>query len=113
MRTSSVLRLLLRLLPIVGISLLSSSVFAQAPQRQPRRIEDFKPSAFDCHHVTQGATDPVSSRLAQVFDCYSGGLIAVGTQQSRWGLLWSQISCVEGRRSIRMREPGVEIGNSG
>ncbi len=38
---------------------------------------------------------------------------AVGTQQSRWGLLWSQISCVEGRRSIRMRELGVQIGNSG
>jgi hypothetical protein len=72
--------LLLRLLSIVGISFLSSSVFAQAPQRQPRRIEDFKPSAFDCHHVTQGATNPVSSRLAQVFDCYSGGLIAIAEE---------------------------------
>ncbi len=35
------------------------------------------------------------------------------TQRSRWGLLWSQISCVEGRRSIRMRKLGVQIGNSG
>jgi hypothetical protein len=38
---------------------------------------------------------------------------AVGTQQPRWELLWSQISCVEGRRSIKMRELGVQIGNSG
>jgi len=82
MRTSSVLRLLLRLLPIVGISLLSSSVFAQAPQRQPRWIADFKPSAFDCHHVTQGPIDPISSRLAQVFDCYSGGVIALAEEIS-------------------------------
>jgi hypothetical protein len=82
MRISSVVRLLLRLLAIVGISLLSSSVFAQAPQRQPRPIPDFKPSAFDCHHVTQAATDPVSSRLAQVFDCYSGGLIALAEEIS-------------------------------
>jgi hypothetical protein len=82
MRTSSILRSLLRLLPIVGISLLSSSVFAQAPQRQPRRIEDFKPTAFDCHHVTQGANNPVSSRLAQVFDCYSGGLIEIAEETS-------------------------------
>jgi hypothetical protein len=29
------------------------------------------------------------------------------------GLLWSQISCVEGRKSIRMRGPGVQIRNSG
>ena len=29
------------------------------------------------------------------------------------GLLWSQISCVEDRRSIRMCELGVQIGNSG
>lgn len=28
-----------------------------------------------------------------------------------WGLLESQISCVDGRRSIRMREVGVQIGN--
>jgi hypothetical protein len=29
------------------------------------------------------------------------------------GLLWSQISCVEGIKNIRMREVGVQIGNSG
>jgi hypothetical protein len=80
MRTRSILQLPVRFLPIVAISLLSSSVFAQSPQRQPRRIEDFKPSAFDCHRVTQEATDPVSSRLAQVFDCYSGGLIAIAEE---------------------------------
>jgi hypothetical protein len=28
-------------------------------------------------------------------------------------LFWSQISCVEGQRRIRMRELGVQIGNSG
>ena len=26
---------------------------------------------------------------------------AVGTPRSRWGLLWWQIRCVEGRRSVR------------
>jgi TonB family protein len=33
-------------------------------------------SAHDCHSSGTAATDPVSSRLRQVFDCYSDGLIA-------------------------------------
>jgi hypothetical protein len=81
-RAINVLKFLLGSLPIVSISLLSSSVFAQTLQRQPRRIEDFTSSAFDCHRVKQGATDPVSSRLAQVYDCYSGGLIALAEEIS-------------------------------
>jgi hypothetical protein len=56
------------------------SALAQAPQRQPRRIEDFKPSPYDCHRVTLGTANPVSSRLSQVFDCYSGGLIGLAEE---------------------------------
>jgi hypothetical protein len=41
------------------------------------------------------------------------GIIRLVRRQSSWGLFWSQISCVEDRRSIRMRELGVQIGNSG
>jgi hypothetical protein len=65
MRARNVLEILLGLFSMVNISLLSFSAFGQTPQRQPRRLQDFKPSPFDCHSVTQRTTDPVSSRLSQ------------------------------------------------
>jgi hypothetical protein len=37
----------------------------------------------------------------------------VGTPQPRWGLLWSQFYCLAGKRSARLREKRVQIGNSG
>lgn len=39
-----------------------------------------KGSAYDCHRYVSEAEDPVSSRLRQVLDCYSGGLIAISQE---------------------------------
>jgi hypothetical protein len=39
-----------------------------------------KGSAYDCHRYVWEPTDPVSSRLRQVLDCYSGGLIAISQE---------------------------------
>ena len=56
--------------PLIVIALFSSPVHAQ----------DSKPSAYDCHHNAAETTDPVSARLRQVLDCYSGGLIAISQE---------------------------------
>jgi DinB superfamily len=39
-----------------------------------------RPSPYDCRHNASSATDPVSSSLRQVLDCYSGGLIAIAEE---------------------------------
>lgn len=66
-----IVRITVSLIVLAGIALSSSAVHAQ-------EVEGVvKGSAYDCHHYASVATDPVSSRLRQVLDCYSGGLIAI------------------------------------
>jgi hypothetical protein len=64
------LTLPLCLLPILIMPLLPSSAIAQ----------DSTAAMYECQHYAPSVQEPVSSRLRQVLDCYSGGLIEIAEE---------------------------------
>jgi hypothetical protein len=42
--------------------------------------QDLKPSQYRCHYYSSDPNDPISAGLRQIFECYSGGFIALAEE---------------------------------